>query len=199
MEIAGNFRQNETTSVSKPISSLEEFNQKYSVDVVEGIILVTDRINNCVLKKYTTKKEEDQFSDWEAPHFHNGIFYFVLSSHRYTRAKYVYSFDPNKQSINSMLGPLRNPNFIENLLVEFGSGFTTPGEQIVETGMRNGEGIIKIYDLHRSQGQREIRKIFVKDGAGYGWDGGIDEEKKEITAFDHVTGTDYKFPIFDKV
>jgi len=197
MSAIGDFKQSTSLYAIKTASSLEEFYEKYSIDVEEGEISVTDRITQLVLTKYMTKKDEKQCSDYCNPsHFYNGVYYFVLSSERYTKAKYVYSYDLDKQSIKYILAPLTNPHFIQNLLVEFGSGFNTPGDQTYTHF--NGTGVIRIFDLTRPQGQREIKKHFVEGGCG-GWDGSIDEESKEICAFDHVTGETKTFPLFNKV
>ncbi|GAB4189949.1 MAG: hypothetical protein Tsb0015_10830 [Simkaniaceae bacterium] len=77
-------------------------------------------------------------------------------------------------------------------------GFTTPGPQITDMFMRSGKGVITVYDITKEAGAMQINKIFVEDGAGFGWDGSIDEEKGKIKVFDHVTGNSYKYPIFKK-
>jgi hypothetical protein len=180
---------------NKLISSLEEFDEEYFLDVKEGNISITDRINEVVIQTFKTKSEEDQYYDYSNPtHFHKGFFYFVLSSARYKKAKYVYSFDLNKKSIKCILAPLQNPHFFEKLLVEFGSGFNTSGEQQYNF---NGTGIIKIYDLTQKPGQMIVKKHIIEDGSCGGWDGRIDEEKREIHIFDHVKGNSQEFSLLD--
>lgn len=187
-------REISNTNEYKPISSIEEFYAKYSVDVDEGIISVTDRTTKLVQAKLTTK--HDQCIDDGIPdHFYNRVFYFVLKSDQYVNAKYVYSFDLDKNSIKCILAPLRNPHFMEKYLVNFGSGFTTPGPQKYNY---DGRGVITVYDLTRQE-KKEVNKIFVSDGGSGGWDGDIDQENKLITAFDHVKGTSLEFPFLKKV
>ena len=187
---------NQSNIEFKPVSSLEEFDEKYSVGLDKGIISLTERTTKLVLTKFSTKKE-DRCIDYANPsHFYEGIYYSVLSSEKYPNAKYVYNCDPNQSSIKCIFYPLTNPHFIKNLLVNFGTGFTTPGPQSYD---HSGTGVITVYDLTIQQGKKEIKKIFVEDGGCGGWDGSIDEESEEIVAFDHVRGTRLTFSVFDRV
>ncbi len=197
MSVKTDYPSSNVVNDSKAISTIEEFHEKYSVNVDKGIIAVTDKISKLVLADFTTNKDQQQYSDVYNPsHFHNGIFYFVLSSEKYVKAKYVYSFDPSIKTIKCILSPAQDPRFIDSRLVNFGSGFNLPGNQLYSF---SGTGVITIYDLDCPQGQREVKKHIIKDGSNGGWDGNIDEETKEVTAFDHMTGMKHRFPIFDKV
>jgi hypothetical protein len=185
--IPSDFKQNIS------ISSSAEFHQKYSLAVNEGIISIADRVTRVQIVAFKTKSEEQQYrGDFDSAHMHQGILYFVLSSERYKTAKYVYSFDPDKKLIECIIAPLRNPHFFENLLVEFGSGFNTPGPQAYTF---NGRGILTIYDLTQARGQREVKKHILEGGSSGGWDGSIDKKRREVCAFDHVTGKELTFPL----
>jgi hypothetical protein len=186
--------QNSNANDFTPVSSLEEFEQMYSVKVDAGIVSVTDLTNKLVRSKLDTKKVDRCIDYGDPTHFHDGIYYFVLSSEKYINAKHVYSYNQNQNSIKCIFSPLTNPHFIKNRLVNFGSGFTSPGPQHYN---HSGTGVITVYDLTIQQGKKEIKKIFVKDGSNGGWDGSIENE--EIHAFDHVTGEIREYPIFDKV
>ena len=197
MSVKTNYSSSSIANESKFVSSFEEFHEKYSVNVDKGLIAVTDKISKLVLAEFTTNKDQQQYSDVYNPsHFHNGIFYFVLSSEKYVKAKYVYSFDLSIKSIKCILSPAQDPHFVESRLVNFGSGFNLPGNQLYNF---SGTGVITIYDLTIQQGTKEVKKHFVENGSNGGWDGGIDENTKEVTAFDHITGEKYRFPIFDKI
>ncbi len=177
------------------VSSLKEFRGKYSVDIKDGVISVVERTTHLVLTKLTTKKEDQLYDAADESHFHNGMFYFVLSSKRYATAKHVYSYDTVENSIQCILACPRNVRFAKNVLVNFGIGFTVPGPQ---QRMVDGRGVISVYDLNRAQGLREMQKITVVGGSGHGWDGDIDINKNEITAFDHVTGNKKTYTLFEK-
>lgn len=183
-----------------PVSSVIEFKGKYSISVNEGIISVTEKTSNTALAKLpTARADNSQFTNWANPsHFNKGFYYFVLSSVKYPRAKYVYSVDPEIKHIKCVLAPLRNPQFIENICVEFGLGFTTSGDQEKDISMWKGEGIITLYDLTRGPEKQDPRRIYLKDGGGSGWDGEIDYDKKEANAFCHVLGKSHSFPIFEE-
>lgn len=197
MSVKTDYSSSIISNGSKVVSSFEEFHEKYSVNVDKGIIAITDKISKLVLADFTTNKDQQQYSDVYNPsHFHNGMFYFVLSSEKYVKAKYVYSFDPSIKSIKCILSPAQDPRFIESRIVNFGSGFNLPGYQSYSF---NGTGVIAIYDLTIQQGKKEVKKHILEGGSSGGWDGDIDEETKEATAFDHVTGKKHRFPIFDKV
>lgn len=158
------------------------------------VIEVAQTANHAVLVRFFCK--EKQCIDFRNyTHVNNGIFYFVLSESEHKKAKYVYSFDSKDKSIHSILGPLQNPHFIRDRLIEFGSGFIQPGSQESSILFKTGEGIITVYDLTQRAGQKMMQKFFVKKGGGFGWDGEIDKKANQIIAFDHVLGTRIEFPI----
>lgn len=186
---------NPPTTECKPFSSVAEFQQNYSISVDKGIINIAEKVTSLLVAAWQTQKEGDQHrSDTENPsHVYRGIYYFVLSSTKY-RAKHVYSFDPGNKSIKYLIASLRSPQFFENLLVEFGTGFARPGLQEV---FYDGRGIIMIYDLTPAQGAREVRKHILNADARIGWDGSIDEKSQEICAFNLETHEERKFPFSD--
>jgi len=180
------------------VMSLEEFDKKFVLDINEKIISITERATQVVAKYLQPKGNEHQCLDQGNPsHLYNDIFYFVLGSKKYENLKFVYSFDLNKKTIKYLIAPLCNPHFFENLLVEFGSGFHTPGERAYRLN-RTG-ALITVYDLTSQPGPKQINKYTIEKDAFGGWDGGIDEERQEIYAFDHVTGNSIRFPLFNKV
>jgi len=178
---------------SEFVASLEEFQRRYSLHVDQGIIQIVDRTSNLVIARLTTPTEK-QCKSYYAPHFYEGNYYFVLTSERYP-VKYVYSFNLQDTSIKCIFSPSHHPHFFESRLIEFGTGFNTPGPQ---RSFRSGQGVIKVYDLTQRP-LKEVNHIVIEGGGGYGWDGEIDKEEREITAFCHVKGTTHRFPIFNKV
>lgn len=184
---------------SSEIHSLEEFRQKFSLTVESGEISIMERVHNLVLAKHMTKEGEGRYREvWDPDYFYQGKYYFVLSSSKYTEAKYVYSCDLKERSIRCILAPMRNVHFFKNLLINFSTGFQVPGDQNPGMLMRMGTGVVVVYDLTKEAGQRQVNKILVENGSGMGWEGSIDEEKEEIHAFDYVRGEIRKFPIFHK-
>ncbi len=187
-----------TSQVSIPISSLQQFEETYDVVVENDLVKIVERTSRLVLSKLSSSSEKKLCIDWSNPsHFDTGIYYFVLSSEKYTKAKYVYSYDLQQKSIKCILAPLHDPHFINHYLVEFGSGFNVPGPQETDFTKWKGEGVITVYDLSQPAGSKEVNKIFVNDGGGSGWDGSIDNGM--IVAFDHVKGTRLEFPLLKKV
>jgi hypothetical protein len=180
----------------KPISSAREFNARYSETIDEGIISITERTSAKVLSRLEIMREDKERIDRYIPsHFYGGNYYFATSSERYKNVKNLYRYDINQNEIN-LLSRSLNPHFFKNVLIEFGIGFNTPGPQ---SHNHDGRGVITVYDLAIQHGTKEIRRITLEGGSCGGWDGDVDEDKEEITAFDHVTGKKRTFPIFNKV
>lgn len=172
------------------ISAVREFEDNYSIEVGnDAVVSVIDRTNNLALAKLQTKKDDDLYLDpCEPSHFYQGKYYFVLSSNRYTKAKFIYCYDLSKRTIKHDINAPRNVFFYENLLINCGIGFNVPGPS---ESFLDGSGIVHIYDLTITQGKREVYKEILKDGCGSGWDASIDEATREIKAFDHVNGNTY--------
>ncbi|MBS0647740.1 MAG: hypothetical protein JSS10_00775 [Verrucomicrobia bacterium] len=178
----------------KPFSSVAEFQQTCSINVDNGVIFIAQKATNLVIASLPIPRENEDQQSCNAqvlPHFYQGVLYFVLGSKLYKNAKYVYSFDPSKKSIEYIVAPLRNPKFFENLLVEFGKGFNLPGPQ---EKFYVQESVIIIYDLTRPREAREVRKHVIEGCSIGGWDGDIEKESREITAFEHETGETRSFP-----
>lgn len=177
-----------------PFSSVEEFQQKYNISVDNGIISIAEKVTCVLVAALQTKKEDQRCWDASNPsHVYHGIYYFVLSSNRYT-SKYVYSFDPSKKSIQCRIGPLLNPHFFKNLVVEFGTGFIRQGHHEI---FYDGGGIIMIYDLTHAQGAKEVRKHILNADSKSGWKGNLDKESQKIYASDLETGGKREFSLSD--
>lgn len=159
------------------------------------VIQVAETANNVVLAKLALKTGlciNQCIDSRNDTHVNNGIIYFVLSEAVYKQGKYVYSFDPEKKSIQRLLGPLNNPNFFQNRVIEFGDGFIQPGFYVLNTFMRTGRALIKIYALPEA---KMIKQYPLTEGTGDGWQGSIDEKTNQVIAFDHVLGKRFEFPI----
>lgn len=181
----------------KPFASVAEFRQKYSINVNNRMIFIAQKATPLVIASLPipNKNEDQQSCNTQVlPHFYQGVLYFVLGSKLYKNAKYVYSFDPSKKSIEYIVAPLRNPKFIENLLVEFGRGFNLPGPQ---QKFYDQEGVMTIYDLTRPREARVVRKHVIEGCSPGGWDGTIDKDQRMILAFDHMTSEERSFPFSD--
>jgi hypothetical protein len=179
-----------------PVTSVREFASRYSVNVDQGIIQIVDRATDLVLATLTTPPEEKQRKYYPS-HFYEGVYYFVLNS-KCSTAKHVYGFNLQNRAIEYLFAPSHHPHFFESRFIEFGTGFNIPGPQVNDPFFKTGQGIIKVYDLTQRP-FREVNHITVQGGGGCGWDGEIDTETKEITAFCHVKGITRRFPIFEKV
>jgi hypothetical protein len=182
----------------EPITSVSEFASRYSVNIDQGIIQIVDRTTDLVLATLATPPEEAQGKSYYPPHFYEGNYYFVLSSQSHT-TRYIYNYNLQNRSIECKFGPLHHPYFFESRLIEFATGFKIPGPQKDNPFFKTGKGVIKIYDLTQRPFFQLMNLINVEDGGGCGWDGEIDKEKREITAYCHVKGITRRFPFFDKV
>lgn len=184
-------------SAPQPITSVDEFESKYSVNVDQGIINIVDRATHLVLATLATPPQEKQYKSFHPSHFYEGNYYFVLSSQCYT-AKYVYMFNLQIKSIQCVFGRSHDPHFFESRFIEFGAGFNIPGSQRNDHKFRSGQGVIKVYDLTH-QPFKLVKHINVEDGGGFGWDGKVDKEKREIAACDQSKEITLRFSIFDEV
>ncbi|GAB4189941.1 MAG: hypothetical protein Tsb0015_10820 [Simkaniaceae bacterium] len=68
MAVSCEFKQSSLLETSQMVASLDDFEEKYSVDIDQkGEISVTERVNDLVLAKYMTKQSEEQCWDCENP------------------------------------------------------------------------------------------------------------------------------------
>ena len=183
-------------------SSLEEFEEKYAVDVNGGILSIVERVNHQAVATFNLNPKMPQQDEHDASHFYNGTYYFILSTEqrnarRTVISKIVYSFERSQRAIKCVLGPLNDPYFIDQYLVHFGTGFNAPGPQYLHLPGFDSE--ITLYDLTRPLGQKVVKTIYLKDTPSQGFEGSIDPETKEICAFNCCSGDTQKFLISDLV
>jgi hypothetical protein len=175
------------------ITSLSAFEQKYEVEVENGLVSLVERVNKKVIATLQTPLEDQLCRDYGPTHFHNGNYYYAFGSSKW-KSRFVYRFDLKERLIKHVLDRAHDPKFIDNLLVDFGTGFNVPGPQ---TRHLCKQAVITIYDLNRPDGNRKVKTLKTPDCRPGGFDGTIDEESRVIEAFDWELGNTCRFRIDD--
>lgn len=173
--------------------SIPGFRPDYAIYLDEkGTIQIVDSSQGSLIAKLDTyEKYFDQH--W---HVDSGKFYFIMRSRTYLKSKYLYKFDPQAKCIEHMLGPLKEPHFVKNRLVDFGTGCNEPDDH--PSRQKNADGVITIYDLNQPIGERDVKKHILTNGEG-GWNCKLSKKTETIIVWCDDGAGEREFPVFDEV
>ena len=110
MSTIGSVNSSSSVNSSLPeITFIDEFEEKYSIEVKGDLIEVVDRVNQQALATLKIPPDDPQYkSRSHDSHFHKGTYYFVLDSINY-KCRDVYSFTLSNKSIRCRYSPVNNP------------------------------------------------------------------------------------------